>query len=219
MHGSQGIATSLSKEYFRWMDFKQRRVTDARTLRAMAHPLRIAIAEQLTVHGAMTATEVGDRLDESPANCSWHLRKLAEYGFVEEAEGGTGRQRPWQMTHLGMTWGDEEDGPLGVDVQLAGRALTEVMVNRELGRLLESQARGPGEPVEWRKAANATQSMVWLTAEELDAANNAVREVLMAQWDRHANPELRPAGSRLCALVSWGVPTYGLADETPAGEG
>jgi predicted ArsR family transcriptional regulator len=182
----------------------------------MAHPLRIAIIEQLTVHGAMTATELGDRLDESPANCSWHLRKLAEYGYVEEAEGGTGRQRPWQMTHLGMTWGDEKNGPLGVELRLAGRALTEVMVNRELERLLESQVRAPEEPVEWRKAANATQSMVWLTADELDAANNAVREVLMAHWDRHQNPELRPAGSRLCALVGWGVPTYGLADETPA---
>jgi predicted ArsR family transcriptional regulator len=200
------------------MDFQQRRVTDARTLRAMAHPVRIAIVEQLTVNGAMTATEVGDRLDETPANCSWHLRKLAEYGFVEEAAGGTGRQRPWQMSHLGMSWGDEEDGPLGVDLQLAGRALTEVMVGRELERLLESQVRAPEEPAEWRKAANTTQSMAWLTAEELDAANNAVREVLMKHFDRHQDPALRPPGSRLCAMLSWGVPTYGLADETPAEE-
>jgi predicted ArsR family transcriptional regulator len=200
------------------MDFQQRRVTDARTLRAMAHPVRIAIVEQLTVNGAMTATEVGDRLDETPANCSWHLRKLAEYGFVEEAAGGTGRQRPWQMTHLGMSWGDEEDGPLGVDLQLAGRALTEVMVGREVERLLESQVRAPEEPAEWRKAANTTQSMAWLTAEELDAANNAVREVLMKHFDRHQDPALRPPGSRLCAMLSWGVPTYGLADETPAEE-
>jgi predicted ArsR family transcriptional regulator len=198
------------------MEPSQRRVTDARTLRAMAHPLRIAIVEQLTVNGPMTATEVGDRLNESPANCSWHLRKLAEYGFVEEAEGGTGRQRPWQMTHIGMSWGDEEDGPLGADLQLAGRALTEVLVNRELERLLEAQVRAPEESAEWRKASNSTQSMVWLTAEELDAANNAVREALMKHFDRHQDPALRPAGSRLCALMSWGVPTYGLADGTPA---
>jgi predicted ArsR family transcriptional regulator len=200
------------------METSQRRVTDARTLRAMAHPLRIAIVEQLTVHGPMTATEVGDRLDESPANCSWHLRKLAEHGFVEEAAGGTGRQRPWQITHLGMSWGDEEDGPLGADMQLAGRALTEVLVGRELDRLLESQVRAPDEPAEWRKAANTTQSMVWLTAEELEAANLAVREAMMAHFDRHENPALRPPGARLCALVGWGVPTYGLADPVAAAE-
>jgi hypothetical protein len=121
------------------------------------------------------------------------------------------------MTHVGMSWGDE-DGPIGAEMQLAGRALTEVMVGRELDRLLESQARAPEEPSEWRQAANLTQSMAWLTAEELDAANNAVREVLMKHFDRHQDPALRPAGSRLCAMLSWGVPTYGLADATPTEE-
>ena len=57
----------------------------------------------------MTATELADRLDESPANCSWHLRKLAEHGFIEEAAGGTGRQRPWQSGVSGMRWADDDD--------------------------------------------------------------------------------------------------------------
>jgi hypothetical protein len=33
-------------------------------------------------------------LGESPANCAFHLRTLAKYGFVEEAGGGRGRERP-----------------------------------------------------------------------------------------------------------------------------
>ncbi|QNE20900.1 helix-turn-helix transcriptional regulator [Kribbella qitaiheensis] len=193
----------------------QRRISDARSLRAMAHSVRIAIIEQLAVNGAMTATELGDRLGETPANCSWHLRKLAEYGFVEEAAGGTGRQRPWQVTHLGMTWGDEDDGPVELEVQLAGRALTDVLVAREVDRLRESQVRQADEPAEWRAASGQSQSMLWLTAEELEAANNAVRDVLMDKFDRHADPALRPEGSRLCAFVAWGVPTYGIAEPTP----
>ena len=44
----------------------------------------------------MTATQAGEALGESPANVSFHLRTLAKYGFVEEAPGGTGRQRPWR---------------------------------------------------------------------------------------------------------------------------
>ena len=75
-----------------------RRLRDPRALTAVAHPVRMGIIELLTIEGAMTATELADRLDESPANCSWHLRKLAEHDFIEEAPGGTGRQRPWQMT-------------------------------------------------------------------------------------------------------------------------
>jgi DNA-binding transcriptional ArsR family regulator len=201
------------------VEYSQRRITDARSLRAMAHPVRMAIIEQLGVHGPLTATDLGDRLDETPANCSWHLRKLAEYGFVEEAAGGTGRQRPWQITHLGMTWGDEDDGPVALDVQLAGRALTDVLVAREVDRLRESQARQADEPPEWRAASGQSQSMVWLTAEELEAANNEIREVFMKHIDRHTDPAQRPAGSRLCSFVGWGVLTYGLAEPTPAAGG
>src|SRR4051794_34065627 len=73
-----------------------RRLSDPRELQALAHPVRLGIMELLTVAGPLTATELADRLDETPANCSWHLRKLAEHAFVEEAGGGIGRQRPWR---------------------------------------------------------------------------------------------------------------------------
>ncbi len=70
-----------------------RQVSDARTMRALAHPVRIALLEMLSLEGAMTATEIGERISESPTTCSFHLRQLAKYGFVEEAGGGKGRAR------------------------------------------------------------------------------------------------------------------------------
>src|SRR3984957_4158463 len=78
-----------------------RRVSDARTMRALTHPVRIALIEQLSVVGPMTATEVGELIGESPTTCSFHLRQLAKYGFVEEAGGGKGRARPWRMSSIG----------------------------------------------------------------------------------------------------------------------
>src|ERR1700716_1224090 len=78
-----------------------RELTDARTLRALAHPVRIALIEALGLGGAMTATEVGEQIGESPTTCSFHLRQLAKYGFVEEAGGGKGRARPWRLTSFG----------------------------------------------------------------------------------------------------------------------
>ena len=71
-----------------------RQLTDSQTLRALTHPVRIALIEALLLGGAMTATEVGERISESPTTCSFHLRQLAKYGFVEEAGGvraGPGR--------------------------------------------------------------------------------------------------------------------------------
>ncbi len=67
--------------------------------------------ELLTVSGPLTATELADRLDETPANCSWHLRKLAEHHFVEEAGGGIGRQRPWQVRSIGLAWDESDASP------------------------------------------------------------------------------------------------------------
>ncbi len=196
----------------------QRSLHDARTLRAVSHPLRLSILEQLTIHGAMTASGLGERLDESPANCSWHLRKLAEHRFVEEAAGGTGRQRPWQITHLGMRWG-EDDGErvLPLEERLAGQALSDVLVAREVVRLRDSLIRVADDTADWRSSSSSVQTMLWLTAEELEEINDAVEALLNTHLDRHEDPERRPTGSRLCAFMAWGVPTYGLAETTPTG--
>ena len=85
-------------------DHEPRKITDARTLRALAHPVRIALFEELALGGAMTATEIGERIGETATTCSFHLRQLAKYGFVEEAGGGTGRSRPWRLTPVGRSF-------------------------------------------------------------------------------------------------------------------
>src|SRR5580693_1042753 len=105
-----------------------RRVTDARTLRALAHPVRIALIEALILGGAMTATQVGERIGESPTTCSFHLRQLAKYGFVEEAGGGRGRARPWRMRHIGMTV--PGPGKLDATAQIAAHAVARLARER-----------------------------------------------------------------------------------------
>src|SRR5262249_4606376 len=86
-------------------------ITDPRLFRALSHPVRIALVEELTLHGPMTATEVGERIGESPTTCSFHLRQLAKYGFVEEAGGGKGRARPWRPTAIRHSFGNTPDEP------------------------------------------------------------------------------------------------------------
>src|ERR1700735_4917381 len=79
------------------------RLTDPRAMRAMAHPLRIALIELLSHTGTLTATQASEVLGESPANCAFHLRTLAKDGFVEEAGGGRGRERPWRRAQSGVS--------------------------------------------------------------------------------------------------------------------
>ena len=100
-------------------------------MRALAHPVRIALLEALTIHGQLTATEAGEIVGESPANTSFHLRQLAKYGFVEEAEGGTGRRRPWKRKHLGMSFTEVHADP---ETAAAARELSRVWSHRYLER-------------------------------------------------------------------------------------
>ena len=73
-----------------------RRLTDPRAMRAVAHPVRIALLEVLGTEGPLTATQAGELIGESPTTCSFHLRQLAKYGFIEEVAGVAGRKRPWR---------------------------------------------------------------------------------------------------------------------------
>ena len=80
------------------------RLTDPRALRAYAHPVRMRLMGLLRTEGPLTATRAADLLGESSGTCSFHLRQLAKYGLVEEAEGGTGREKPWRATTTSTAW-------------------------------------------------------------------------------------------------------------------
>ncbi|MEV7386597.1 helix-turn-helix domain-containing protein [Streptomyces sp. NPDC091215] len=83
------------------------RQLDARSLRGLAHPLRMELLDALRRHGPATASMLAGRLGESSGATSYHLRQLAAHGFVEDApEHGKGRERWWQVVKQGIAMGD-----------------------------------------------------------------------------------------------------------------
>ena len=77
------------------------RRVDARSLKGLAHPLRMRIFELLSLDGPATATGLARRLGENTGTVSWHLRHLAEHGFIEEETGrGTRRERWWRRVDV-----------------------------------------------------------------------------------------------------------------------
>jgi DNA-binding transcriptional ArsR family regulator len=171
-----------------------REITDARTLRALAHPVRIKLVEELTLRGPMTATEVGERIGESPTTCSFHLRQLARYGFVEEAGGGRGRARPWRMRHIGMT----VPGPRKLDpaAELAAATLMRLTRERWFARHQAWQETKAAYPPEWQDAADSSDFLYYLTLEEFRQLNRELRELLLPRfWERLSDPSARPPGS------------------------
>lgn len=186
---------------------RERQLRDPRELTAVAHPVRLGILEQLTLHGPLTATELADRLDETPANCSWHLRKLAEHAFVEEAPREGGRRRPWQMSQLGLSWGDEDAEP---EEQRAGDALAQMLLERWISRYAASVAVDREAAPEWRRARSVNQTVTWLTPTEAEEVHEHLRAVLERYRDRIEDASQRPEGSRMVELVTFGGPIDGV---------
>ncbi|MFZ4521710.1 MAG: ArsR/SmtB family transcription factor [Bacteroidales bacterium] len=60
----------------------------ASKLRAMAHPMRIAIIELLTENKKLTVTEIYERLSIEQASASHHLNILKNKGILESKRDG-----------------------------------------------------------------------------------------------------------------------------------
>lgn len=85
----------------------QVRSLDARSLRGLAHPLRIQLLDALRFGGPATASQLAEKLGESSGATSYHLRQLAAHGFIEDApERGKGRERWWKAVHKGLSFDD-----------------------------------------------------------------------------------------------------------------
>ena len=182
----------------------RQRITDPDALKALAHPTRLALLGSLVTEGPLTASQAAELIGESPSNCSWHLRKLAEHGFVVEASGGTGRNRPWRAVGEGLEWDDDDPDPAA---RLAGNALTDALLDHEVQRLRAARSHRDQETKAWREATGLAQSQLWLTAEEAQEVSDGIRDLLFRHAERHRDPELRPEGARLVSVVGWVVPS------------
>jgi DNA-binding transcriptional ArsR family regulator len=190
-----------------------RKLTDARTLRALAHPVRIALYEELAYGGAMTATELGKRIGETPTTCSFHLRQLAKYGFVEEAGGGKGRARPWRLTSLGWNIPAADDR----ETQVAGDLVLRLSRERAFARYQRWQETKAGYPREWREAADDSEYLSYVTAEELTQVKKELHAVLARFRERLRDPAKRPPGALPVETLLLSYPLEPPPDDSRAG--
>lgn len=173
------------------MSFDRRELTDAHDLRALSHPLRVRLMELLAQEGQLTATEAATELGTTPANCSFHLRLLARHGFVEEAEGGVGRQRPWRLVEQETQIVTRDLDPEGLS---ALRALDELRWVRRQHRQAEWWRTRDEYPERWRGAASESFAVLHLTVDEVVELRDAVQEVINRYVERGA-PSKRRAGT------------------------
>jgi DNA-binding transcriptional ArsR family regulator len=128
-------------------------------MRALAHPTRLALLDHLHAVDQATATECAEFVDDSPSSCSYHLRALAKWGFVEEGIGGAGRERPWRATAARIEF--PSDGH-------EATILRDELVARQQQRVRDSLRNEHELPPAWRRAAQTSAATLELTPRELE---------------------------------------------------
>lgn len=164
---------------------RDRRITDLGTLKALAHPLRMNLIRALTVRRAATASQLAEQVDEAVSLVSYHLRKLAEHGLIEEAEprSADGRERWWQPASDGVSIRDEDfrDAPEKAAAHTAAsRLFAEQRTDMYRCWLDERAHWGPA----WNRAASSSESHLRLTAGELAELDRELL-ALVRRYEEH----------------------------------
>ncbi len=161
-------------------------VLDSRSLRGLAHPLRVRLLGLLRSEGPSTASRLAQRVSESSGATSYHLRQLAAYGFVREvADHGQPRERWWAAVHRSTyltpsaVIGDDE---AQADAQTYLRA-----IGRSYADQVEAHVEGlPALDQDWQDASTLSDFALRLTAEQ----TAALRDELVAVISRYPSHDV-----------------------------
>jgi DNA-binding transcriptional ArsR family regulator len=173
---------------------RRRLLDDPRSMRALAHPLRLELQSIVGRSGRITTADAARELGISHGLASHHLHQLAKYGFVEQVGGADNRERPWRLVSTSISHE-------GLDATAGGAAAVavyeQVAAERALEGFLDWLERRPNWPAGWREHSGFGRSTVYLTESELAGVADAMEQVLLTYIEERPLDDLesRPAGS------------------------
>lgn len=198
----------VSEERKRVLDPEQ----DAAALKALTHPLRIRLLGMLRQDGPATASELAVRTGESSASTSYHLRVLAKYAFVAEAEHRDARERRWQAVHEVTSWSNK-----AMEASPASRGFLSLSRRRQIEHLEASRVRHEADIAEgrlgqeWVEPSGINDLMPRLTPESL----TELWEVLERKLTELSTRDVDDPRAAQVVFVAAGLP---LAPRDPCSE-
>jgi DNA-binding transcriptional ArsR family regulator len=170
-------------------------LTSAKQMRALAHPLRLRILGELRIGGPRSVGGLSEIFDEAPGTLSYHLGKLAEFGFVEEAPelAADRRERWWRSVH------DVTEVTVASSGASAAERQASSVVQHQIVDVYSATLHGAIDaaellPREWAEAAVSSDTVAFLTADELADAG-AELEAVLAKWRAKSNRDREGAAA------------------------
>jgi DNA-binding transcriptional ArsR family regulator len=178
------------------------RFEDPRSIRALAHPARLAIIDALATGEELTATQCAQLTGLSPSATAYHLKFLERYGLAETAPPRPDRrERPWRASGRTASADLDISTPAGAS---AAAAVLAAHIDMTRAIAVEFTEAGHAEPEEWRDPALSNTDL-WLTAEEFQRVGEEL-EAVLEPYRQRSRPRGRPAGSRRVRVMSVVVP-------------
>lgn len=174
-------------------------INDPERIRALTHPLRLRLLDLLAERGELTATQCAELTGESVASCSFHLRMLEKYGFIERAE-ARGREKPWKARSTGgYATGIDPDVPGSLQATSELARITFQQRSQSLWNALE---RLNEEPPEWLDATRLMNSAFWATAAEAAELGDQIMALFERFEGRRDDQATRPDGARRVRVMT-----------------
>jgi predicted ArsR family transcriptional regulator len=154
-------------------------------LRALSHPTRLRMLMLLRLEGPATATQLAQELKLNTGATSYHLRQLAEHGFiVEDTDRGDARDRWWKAAHdntrmnLAARPADEEED---------AEAYVHTVALMYTETLMQAVAEHRYLPAEWKRATTTSDWHIRLTPAKAEELLDAL-EAVISQWSAFEEP-------------------------------
>lgn len=179
-------------------------ITDPKAIRALAHPARQRVIDELFNGKVLTATECADLAGLTPSAMSYHLRALEKWGIIQRAdESADGRERPWQAPATSLVISSQSTS--------AGRTASQAMIRTAMDAVLDQFVdMSPDDP--WDGVSSMSRSRLWLTRDEAEQFNQDLID-LVDRYKKTRTAASHPAGTRevtsLIAVVPTGDPPEG----------
>ncbi len=175
---------------------------DSRALQVLAHPLRSRLLSALRSEGPATATALAERLGTNTGATSYHLRKLASVGLVEETGEGRGRERWWRAATRMHGW-TEQDVADDPDGKAATDWLRRFYLRSFVDRYEDWLDVQGSWPLEWQDVAGASDDLLRVTPRRLAE----LEAEIMALFERYRDPDPNDPEARQIQVQLHAFPT------------
>ncbi|MGC7100045.1 ArsR/SmtB family transcription factor [Amycolatopsis lurida] len=174
-------------------------VDDPAKLKALTHPRRLRILTELR-RGPATATMLARALGENSGATSYHLRRLAEHGYVEAAEEpARGRERWWRLRPQDLRFPPRSEQSPALRAQVDEFGRQKFQADLDLFAAFQTQRESMGD---WGDVLPFSRGTLHLTRDEAVRFFEDYLDLLRRYWrsDEDVPPDARALAVRFVAF-------------------